>query len=59
MTEETKTTPATNAVMIMMYLMYKTNIITNRQLKYMLRVIQQPFPEELAKYLASEVTKVT
>ena len=44
-------------VLICIYLMYNTNMITRHQLANMLQIIEKPFPEDMAKWLVGESKK--
>jgi hypothetical protein len=46
-----------NPTLIVLYILYKSNMISRRNLKQMLEIIKQPFPEELPKYLVTEADK--
>lgn len=50
-------TPANNAILMMLYLLYKTNILTRRHVKSILKIIQQEWPKDLAAYLQEEAAK--
>jgi len=48
-----------NAVMFILYLLYKDNIITRHHLKNMLKIIKEPIPNDVIKYIAEEAGKAT
>ena len=48
-----------NAVMFILYLLYKDNIITRHHLKNMLKIIKEPIPNNVIKYIAEEAGKAT
>lgn len=47
-----------NTALYIVYLLYKTNIISNRRLKDMLAEVKKPMPSDVAKYLVKEAAKV-
>lgn len=46
-----------NPTLVMLYVMYKSNLIGNHNLKQMLDVIGKPFPDDVAAYLVKEAAK--
>ena len=46
-----------NAVMFVLYLFYKDNVISNHNLKHMLKIIKDPMPEDVIKFIAEEAGK--
>ena len=60
MTEEIKPfTFDANAVMFVLYLLYKDNILTRHHLKHMLKVIKVPLPIDVIKFIAEEAGRAT
>jgi len=49
----------TNAVMFVLYLFYKSNIITRHHLRSMMKTIKEPLPEDVIKFIAQEAKKAT
>jgi Ca2+-binding EF-hand superfamily protein len=47
----------TNTVTFLIYLLYKSNIITRNHMKQMFKTIQEKAPEDIMKYLVEEVAK--
>ena len=44
----------TNTILALLYLMYKTNNITRRQVKDILAEVKKEWPKDMAKWLVSE-----
>jgi len=49
----------TNAVMFVLYLLFKSNIITRHHLKHMLKIIKEPLPEDVVMFIAQEAGKAS
>ena len=43
-----------NTVLALLYMLYKTNLITRKHLKDMLAEVKKTWPEDVAKYLVEE-----
>ena len=46
-----------DTVMFMLYLMFKSNMVSRVNLKQMFKIINDPIPENVAKYLLEEAAK--
>jgi hypothetical protein len=49
----------TNAVMFMIYLLWKCNMLTRHNLKAILEEVKKPAPEDVIKYLVQEAGRAT
>lgn len=56
--EKPKGLDSKNTILVLIYLLYKTNQISNVGIKSMLSIIDKPFPDDLATYLVQEAAKV-
>lgn len=46
-----------DTIVALIYLLYKTHIISNNNLTQMLTVIEKPWPEDMMAYLVAEAKK--
>ncbi len=46
-----------NTVLAVLYLYYKTNLITRQHLRTMLAEVKKEWPEDMAKYLVKEANE--
>jgi len=44
---------------LILYILYKANILTRLHLKHIFKIIKDPMPENLTDYLVEEVAKST
>jgi len=49
----------TNTVVYVLYLLYKRNLITRHDLRGMFKIIKEPLPIDVTKYLVEEERKAT
>ena len=49
----------TNSVIFMMYLLYKSNILTRHHLRAMMKVVQAPIPGDIIRYIVEEAGRAT
>lgn len=48
-----------NTVLFFVYLLYKCNLLTRHHIRTMFKLIKEPLPDDVPKYLVDEERKAT